>query len=405
MSERLKMILKVLALFALAILIGVGLYYAFLRAPRVATEPVLDESGTIGGLPQSGEGTLPTGEDADGDENGSDALPASETAQGGATITTRLTNSEVVNATVMQNGSLAYYDPADGRFYSIDNGGEVQSLGNTAFPEAETVVFNAAGSAAVLEFPDGSNVVYDFSAARQTTLPSHWEAFSFSSDGTQLAAKSIGVDPSNRALILAAADGSTATAIAALGDNDDKVDVNWSPSGTIVAFSATGGVQSGFGRQELYLIGLDGEATGNLIIEGSDFSAIWSPNGSNILYSVADAGQNYRPSLWYADSRGDRNGDTRVRLPVETWVEKCVFASSSTIYCAVPKTMVDGGGSDHGLVTAADNLYQIDLPSGRATLLGYAAVDTQMFNLSVSPDGRTLYFQDERGRLTSMRLK
>lgn len=124
-----------------------------------------------------------------------------------------------------------------------------------------------------------------------------------------------------------------------------------------------------------------------------------------MLYSVSDPSNNYRPALWYADSRGDRHGSVRLHLGPETWVEKCAFASTTTVYCAVPNTMVDGAGDNHSFVTSNDSLYKIDLTTGTSTLAGYASADTQMFNLSVSEDGKTLYFQDDAGRLLSMRLK
>ncbi len=401
------MILRLAVFLAAAVGIGAALYFAFFRgSPDVEDTQTVDDGDTTDGtLTGSGDaGPRESGDEDDEDEEGGGTLPPSPVAEGGATSTRLLTNTEILSPTTTTQGTVAFYDPADGRFYTIDNDGELERLSEKQFPDAETVTFASDVSAAVIEFPDGSNIVYGFDSGKQVTLPSHWEDFSFSADGDEIAGKSIGSDPSNRSLVVTSADGSRTEVVAALGENDDKVQVNWSPSGNVVAFSRTGTTQSSFGRQQYYLIGLDGEASGVLIVEGSDFSAIWAPDGQHLIYSVAESANDYRPSLWYADADGDRD-EARERIALETWVEKCAFASSTVLYCAVPDEMVDGAGSNHGLVTSNDGLYRIDLPSGNATYLGYAAVPTQMFNLSVDPDGDILYFQDENGRLNSMRLE
>lgn len=388
-------------------LIAIGLYLAFFRVPPAVQEPGTTDGGTSGNLTGSGDaadGETDTGGNTTDDEVVPGILPISQVANGGATATVVLTNTKIVSPTTTANGSLAYYDPADGHFYTIDDDGEAKLMSQASFPSAKTVTFDNDATAVVVEFPDGSNVVYDFESAKQVTLPSHWEDFSFSGDGEEIASKSIGNDTSNRSLIISSTDGTHTEVVAPLGANDKRVDVNVSPSGNVVAFSSTGAAQT-FDRNELYLIGTSGDVVGSLIAQGSNFSAIWSPNGMNILYSVADPSNSYRPSLWYADSRGDRHGDVRLHLGPETWVEKCTFASTTAIYCAVPQEVTDGSGDDHSLVRSVDSLYKIELPSGTAKLAGYSAAETQMFNLSISEDGRTLYFQDDIGRLLSMRLK
>lgn len=407
MSDRVKLVLRLALFLGAAGLIAAALYFAFFRTPpQVQETPTTETPG--GNLTGSGDATGTNGGTTDTTGTDTDtttgALPVSDVANGGATTTRLLTTTAIVSPTTTVNGTVAYYDPATGHFYTIDASGEATLMSQASFPSAKTVTFDEGATSAVIEFPDGSNVVYDFSRAKQTTLPSHWEDFSYSADGAVLASKSIGNDVSNRSLILSSTDGTQTQVVAALGDNDDDVDVNVSPAGNVVAFSATGAAQT-FDRNEMYLIGTDGSAVGSLIVQGTNFSAQWSPNGLHILYSVSDPTTNYRPALWYADSRGDRHGDVRMHLRVETWVEKCTFASSSTVYCAVPDTMVDGAGDNHDMVTSNDSLYAIDLSSGKATLLGYASANTQMFNLAVSEDGKTLYFQDDAGRLLSMRLK
>ncbi|KKW30575.1 MAG: hypothetical protein UY72_C0008G0008 [Candidatus Uhrbacteria bacterium GW2011_GWD2_52_7] len=407
MSERTTFILKLLAILAATGLLGFALYFVFFRQEVPQADEVVDEgTQTVGGLPSSGLGGDRTADNQDGTSQEDDGrLPPSEVADGGATFTNLLTSSRIVSPTVTATGAVAYYDPADGRFYTIDTEGNVVELSRTQFPQAESVVFADNATAAVIEFPDGSNVIYDFNAAKQVSLPNHWEEFSFTDDGSQVVGKSIGSDESNRALIITSTDGSGTEVIASLGNNDEKVDVNVSPSNTIVGFSRTGGVMNAFGRQEIYLIGLDGEASGVLIVDGSSFSGIWSPDGAHLLYSVANPSDDYRAALWYVDSQGDRKGDIRLNIGVKTTVDKCTFASTDTIYCAVPREMPAGGGSDSSSIDSYDDVYKISLPSGRATLIAIPAADTRMYNLRTSDDAGSLYYTDSSGRLNYIRLK
>lgn len=405
LSDRTKVALRLTLFLGAIVCIGLALYWFFFTAPPSVVSPgTPEETANNGSLPGTNDGqgtsTTPT------TSGGSGQLPTSQVANGGKTITTRLTNSAILSPQIAQNGEVAYYDPADGRFYTIDADGNASSLSLEQFPSAENVTFNEAASAAVIEFPDGSNIVYNFDTAKQITLPEHWEDFSFSADGSEIASKSIGSDPSNRSLVISAADGSSTTVIAALGSNDDKVFVNWSPSSAIVGFSATGeGGDSAFGQNKIYTIGEDGEASGIITVNGTNYESIWSPSGTYVLYSIADSGDDYRPSLWYVDAKGDRNGKTRLRLSLKTTVDRCTFYSESTLYCGVPSTTPAGSGGSPEILTGPDYLYKVSLPSGNATLLAIPAVSTTISNISIDEDERTLYYTDTQGKLNMIRLK
>lgn len=406
-SERTKFIFKIIGFITTCILLALAIYFTFFRKAIISIETPTETPTSGGSLPSSNTGnpTVP-GDAGVNDNQGSATLPPSRVANGGATITTLLTNTNVESPTITTGGDVAYYDPADGKFYTINANGNVEALSQKVFTGAEAVTFSSGATEAVIEYPDGSNIIYNFDTAKQVTLPSHWENFSFSSNGADVVAKSIGTDESNRALVIASADGSSTTVVAALGANDEKVTANVSPSGNIVAFSATGvNVGGSFGRQEIYLVGPDGSATGALFVDGSSFKAIWAPDGSHLLYSVADPADNYRAALWYADSRGDRNGDGRKKMGIKTTVDKCTFTSSTIAYCAVPKEMPAGGGSNASLVQAYDDVYKLDVTTGDARLIAIPAADTKMFNLNISADGTYLYYSDASGRLNVIQLQ
>jgi hypothetical protein len=130
MSERLKMVLKLLGLLAVTALIAFGLYEIFFgggpNIPGTSPEP---GGTTTGGLPVAGEGQPGSGTTAPGEETpGSGHLAGSPVANGGLTQTTLLTTAGVKQPTITAAGTVAYYDPQDGRFYTIDEKGNVELL-------------------------------------------------------------------------------------------------------------------------------------------------------------------------------------------------------------------------------------------------------------------------------------
>lgn len=403
MRPQTKRILLIIGFAGIVVLMAFLIVTVLFRAPSVSVEPEPEPGTTAGTLPgaQTGRPTV-ISEPEEGGE-GAGQLQPSQVAEGGVTFVTRLTTSQISSPNINGN-DLAYYDPADGKFYTIDANGNVVALSAAAFPNAENVLISDNAQVAAIEFPDGSNVLYDFATDSQTTLPSHWEDFDFSPDSKEVVTKSVGIDPGNRALVTTTVDGSQTNVITPLGTSQDYVSVNWSPNNQIVGFSETGTVQSGFGRRQIYLIGQDGEEAGGIIVEGGNFQALWSPNGSNILYSVAYSGNGNRPSLWYTNATGQA-GSQRKKFDVETWVNKCTFYDASTVYCAVPRETPKESGIDHGMVTAYDDVYAIDIDSGRTVLIAEPALDIRMTDLFVSADQSVLYFRDQSGRLNSMRLR
>jgi hypothetical protein len=398
---------RVLGIITLLVVVTIGALLMYLLFTKV---PIIQEgeegTGVIeepiqGGLTGASEADefIPTEE-----EQGEGTLPPSGTAQGGPTYTQQLTSTSITSPTLIDGTGIAFYNNQDGRFYKIDSGGELIALSLTNFPAAQSVVLSDSANVAALEFPDGTNIIYDFESEQQTTLPSHWEEFGFTSDGEQVASKSITSDPTQNSLVVSSIDGSQTKVLTPLGTNADKVTINYSNDDNIVGFSQTGATSLGFGRYEIYLIGNDGEEKGSLIVEGGNFSAIWSPTNSYILYSVGLNANNDRPSLWIANGSGDV-GSNRNNLGIETWVEKCAFKNDSSIICAVPNEVTDYSGLDHRLITSSDSVYEINVTTGAKKLIGYPVLDMQMFNLYVSDDDSILYFTDAYGRLNYMKLK
>ncbi|MBI4599246.1 hypothetical protein HY734_03575 [Candidatus Uhrbacteria bacterium] len=408
MTERTKKILAILAFLASVVGIGTALYVLFFAPAQEPPAPTVgEEAFGEGGLPTAGLGDFVAIESDNGGQ-GTVLPPADEIARGGLTKTTILTAAPVTSIGGSDGGTdVNYYDPADGRFYATDADGNVHALSPEKFPAVSSVAWNGEGNKAVLEFPDGSNVVYDFENERQVTLPKHWEEFAFSPVSDRIMAKSLSIDPGNRALVVSNADGSNARAVQALGENADKVQVNPSPNRQVIAFSDTGEAQAGFGRSMILPLGENQENFKGLIVEGLNFQPLWNPRGDVLVYSVAGETSGYKPLLWAVDGSPNQLGNNRRSLGVYTWADKCAFADQTVLYCAAPPDLPENAGLQPVLAASLpDVLYRIELDIGRATVAARPATDTTMRNLRVASDGSVLYFQNAlTGRLEAIRLK
>jgi Tol biopolymer transport system component len=336
-------------------------------------------------------------------------LPAevSSVAHGGSTWIGTLVNKSVSAARLSSNGSdIAYYDKTDNKFYRVDENGNATALSDKTFPNAENISFAPDTNKAIVEFPDGANVFFDFTTQKQVTLPKHWKDFTFSPDSTQIAGKSMGVDPDNRWLFISNPDGSGVQAIEPLGDNESKVDVTWSPNNQVIATSRTGQAM-GFDRQQILLIGKNHENFPGLTVEGLGFKSQWSKNGDHLLYSVYNSSSDYKPTLWLVGAQGDNIGAGRKSLAINTWADKCTFSDDATVYCAVPQTMDRGAGFQPDLFgSVPDSFYKIDLSTGLKSLVATPYGSFSAKNPMVSADGKYLtYTNQQTGVLERIQLK
>lgn len=391
-----KKILVLLLLIAVTVGVGYGLYYMFFRAPTGPVTPPVNapvNAAPGAGLPIAEPGVpLPI------------APPAAElelppgvdrVAQGGVTLTKPVVTVPTTGASLSASGQINYYDRLDGKFYRLQPDGTVTALSGKEFFNVSDATFNPQGDQAILEYPDGSNIYYDFTSGKQVTLPQHWEDFDFSGDGGKIIAKSLGIDRGSRFLVVSNPDGSNARAVQELGDNAAKVIVDWSPNNQIVAWSQTG-TSTGSETKQIFAIGQNQENFKALYVEGLGFQPQWSPSGNQLLYSTSGSLSDYKPMLWVSDASGDDIGNNRRNLPINTWANKCAFASENEVYCAVPIELVTGAGLQPSLSdNTPDTIYRIDLATGLQETVAIPEGEHTVGRLMLSPDGRRLYFTDK----------
>jgi dipeptidyl aminopeptidase/acylaminoacyl peptidase len=355
--------------------------------------------GSATGTDQTGNGGLPNTTGQITPTTGGTGTSASangtidDRAVGGVTKTTLVNETPSVGTTINKSGQVQYYDSTDGKFYKLDSNGKKIALSDKVFYSVSNVTWSADGSKAVLEYPDGSNVLYNFDTQKQVTLPAHWKDFSFSPDGSQLISKSMGVDTDNRYLVVSNDDGSEAKAVEKFGDNDATTYATWSPNNQMVAMY-TEGIDAN--SQNVFFVGLNGENFKSTVIEGRGLQYQWSTNGDKLLYSVYNTNDSSNPRLWIVDSTSDTIGENRKSFSLQTWASKCTFASDTEVYCAVPNSLPEGSGLFPDLADKTeDSLYKIDLTTGTQKLI---AIPDGSYNISkvvVSTDQSSLYFTDK----------
>lgn len=410
---RFKKIIFILIFLSVAFLIGYLLWRLFFLTETPITPLGPNATGSLSGLPDigagqpnngqgiSGPGTLPegTGTGAGSAQNKPDAL-----AVGGLTKTQTLTSSAVLNPTLATDGRVQYYDQNDGHFYKINAAGQTTLLSDKIFHQVMDVTWAPSKDKAILEYPDGSKILYDFTAKKQYTLPTYWEEFSFSPGSNQVVAKSMALDPENRWLVVANSDGSDAKNVEPIGTEAQSVYPGWSPNNQIVAYY-TRGVD--FDRQEAFFVGLNDENFKSTILEGRGLRSQWSTSGDRLLYSVYNSSDNFNPRLWIVGATSDTIGQDRRSLDLSTWADKCTFASNNEVYCAVPENLQRGSGLFPELADRTkDDLYKVNLTTGAKQLI---AVPDGVYNISqviVPSDQGYLYFTDKTtGQLYQIQLR
>ncbi len=332
-----------------------------------------------------------------------------EVAKGGRTWVSPVTEERTMGVTLAPDGENSlYYDPNTGYFYRVDKIGNKTKLSDQKFNNVESINWAPTKDRAILQYPDGFQVMYDFDAEKQYTLPKNWEEFSWGPAGGRIAFKSMGEYPENTWLAVAKPDGTQADPVAHMGDNADEVTVSWSPNNQVIAFSSTGEAR-GVWEQEMLLIGKNQENFKSFIIDGRGFEPKWSPEGKKIAYNVYSAQSQYKPRLYVVSAKPDMVGTNKIDTGLNTWAKKCAFNNTGNkLYCAVPKELPDGSGlvSELGENTR-DDFYEIDVKTGNTTFLAEGAMGRRdVKEVYVSEDDSTLYFVDEgTNRLRYIQLK
>jgi len=395
LEEKQKRLIFIIGFSLITILLGYALFRVFFSdKPLIApvgpgTEdltddgpafPVADIGDPIGSIPDTGDTTLPISPDITPDtEEGTPSLR-------GVTVSPQLSQvfiNDIEGFNVNSNGQVQFYDTSEQKFYKTLANGEIKEIDEKIFYNVEQVNWSPTTDEAILEYPDGSNIYYNFETKKQVTLPQHWEEFSFSKTGSKIAAKSVGYSEDNQWLVTADPTGKNVSLIEPMGDNADKVIVDWSPNNEIVALSLTGEAL-GADRQELLFVGLNGENYQSTVVEGRGLVTEWDPDGQKLLYSVYNERSELKPELWIVNAAPNNIGTNRKMLKLNTWADKCTFADERYVYCGVPTELPTGAGLAPELAdSTADQIYRVDTVTNSKTIIDtedYFVVETMKYD-------------------------
>ncbi|OGY93592.1 MAG: hypothetical protein A2406_04470 [Candidatus Komeilibacteria bacterium RIFOXYC1_FULL_37_11] len=403
-----KKIFLVIGFIVLVLGLGLALYWVFFK-PTIPITPT--DNFNAGNLPGIGNGNIPiVNENINAPDQG---LPwqqyikdkVSDVASGGLTKVSEVSENEVRGLT-SSPGGLQYYDDNEQKFYRITDSGTVEELSSQLFYQVEDVTWAGSGDKAILEYPDGSNILYNFKNGQQVTLPKELEDFSFDASDSQIAAKWMGSSEEDNWVVASNDDGSGMYLIQPLGDQAHNTFVSFSPDNQVAVMHRK---YVDAQRQEVYPIGLHGETFKAFTVAGAGFEYDWSPEGNSLVYSVYNETSNYNPNLWVTNGSSSELGDIKVSLNISTWPDKCAFVGEDIMYCAVPQGLPRGAGLYPEIADRyPDNFYYINLNSGSKNLIASPVGESGSYtahNLFVSNDQSTLYFTDQNGNLQSIKLK
>ncbi|MFH1456504.1 MAG: hypothetical protein ABIF17_00105 [Patescibacteria group bacterium] len=408
------------------IVISLGLLFLLIWIFFIPEKPGPGEPGYMPSgayLPEIGEGSNLQNLIDSGQLPSAENIPAKETetrtqqrepdtiARGYETYTLPITANKVIGMTLSSNKQgVAFYDKIDQQFYRLSADGKDKiPLSSEKFYNVQDVVWAPDATRAIITYPDGINVFYDFSTKKKVTLPTQLADIEFAPSTDKIGFKFDTSDPDSNFIGVAKPDGTQAQVLEETADQGRFFQVEFSPSEEVAAFYQQ---PTSANSSEIFLVGQQGENFKSFEINGTRFESKWSPKGTRLLYDVVMAERGFRPMLWTVSVSGSLVSSYKTNLGLYTWVNKCAFVSETEIYCAVPKSMPEGAGLyPESLDSADDVIYHIDLSANRKDIvadpvLQESDVEFKIASLEISSDKQFLFFFDKNSeKIYSIKLK
>ena len=170
MNLRLKQVFFITGFIVIVLAMALGLYWFFFRS-KPPTSPTEIQPGVSGQLPQTGSTTTT----ATAPTTTPSGFPTAQGVPRDLTLPTgvpRTGRTRVLIPGVMRSLSMSAqgaraYNPADGKFYRITPDGQATPLSSQVFFNVESVDWGNRSDKAIINYPDGSNILYDFTTDKQ----------------------------------------------------------------------------------------------------------------------------------------------------------------------------------------------------------------------------------------------
>ncbi len=414
--------IAIIAGFIVICLVIAYFIYSLFFKPALPPALPAPEEGVIGQLPGADEGLQPglVGEEVGEEKIGVEKvtpkavtkIPAEplgvqvdQIAKGGLTKVITLDYEPAAKITLDSTGDNAMiYNADSGKFYTVDDRGNKVSLSDKTYKDVQNIAWSPTKDQAILEFPDSSNILFNFKTEKQISLPKDWSDFSFSPTGSKIAFKDLNQNKEYRFMGIANADGSGQNYLEYMGDDYKDFKIDWSPNNKMIAQYKTGETGS---TAKLYFVGQYDEKFKAITVNGYALETAWTPDGSKLVYSAQNAFSDHKPLLHVVDAVGDSVGYNHNSLKLNTWASKCTFESADIMYCAVPKEMPYGAGLVPRLADdIPDYIYKVNLQTGVKSFIAEPQYGFTIEQMQVSEDGSNLYFTDkETHEVHLMKLK
>ncbi len=413
---KIKKIILIVLFILVSFLMGFFIYSTFFKPEPPTQIPVREQVVATGTLPQIGIGGPKSLEQIEQEQKEQERIikesqEIDEFANGGLTSSKELISNSIkgISFNTDSNG-ISYYDPNQQAFFRIKEDGTIERLSDKKFYYVQNVTWSDKKDRAILEYPDGTKILYDFDKDKQlVTFPKDMKEFDFSFSEEKIASKWVGQYEDYNYLVTVNPDGSGLKFIEPMGDQERNVAVVWSPDNEVLA---TYRKYIDSERQEIFFINEYGKNLKSLVVEGGGFKGEWSPSGKNLVYSVYNSASNYKPTLWVANGESDGLGSGKTYLNLNTWVDKCDFSktNSNSMYCAVPDSLPEGSGLSPSVANGSlYSIYKINLETGVKEKISEPVYNGQRVSINkiyLDSNDRKLYYTNEsNGYLYSIDLQ
>ena len=296
--------------------------------------------------------------------------------------------------------SLYYYNEDDGELYMSDlDGSNQRAITSANFKDVWDVKWSANKDKAIITFStDGKDKQYayfDLNTQDFVKYDKKYQGVTLAPNGDKIAY--LYRDEEKGLSNISVADLDTQNYTKLLAYPDPNVNIDWFEN-DYVSFTPT---NTGFEEGKVGVASKDGESLRMIVGEKYGVSTKYSPDGSQFIFTQADAKNPRVLNLNVIDSQGLSNAQY---LGVDTLTEKCAWGyDNKTVFCGVPDFYVGSfimpNDYFNGNFVTTDSFYKINTETKSAELISSAAelgADYDVYDPSLSSDGKVFYFTDRK---------
>lgn len=402
-----KRYLFVVGTIAVLVVIGLSVFWLFLRSSSPTTEEPL---GGAGSFPVSGQGTA-------GQIMPLQTAPLPTISPGQQKPLTKLTQKAISGATYIEKeqedktkiGLIRYFEKATGYIYDIDyQTAKSVRISNTTIPGIFRVYWSQDGKKAIIRY-SGKNTASIEDVDRNFSLSINdattTQGIFFSSK-----LKGVAVSPKeNRIFYFIPFDDSYSGVTASFEDKNQKQILTtpfgdfiaaW-PSEKIIALST----KPSFGIEGyLYKLNPTTGSFENIIADVPGLTYLWSPDSELILFNSSG-------NVGFNNFIYNIKDNKTFSFGLSTLPEKCAWSKlkKGTIYCAVPLFLPAAKYPDdwyQGIISFSDRVWRIDVISGATEIISSETeAEFDFTNLFLDKNENYLFLQNKKdGTLWSLKI-